>query len=94
MSESMSDDEFLCQFERLVLNPECFNHEGHCRLAWIYLRRLPMDEAIQRACVNIKAFASSLGASDKFHFTMTQAFMCIIAVMVARSQTHTFSQGS
>ena len=74
----LSDDEFLKQFEDNSLPPEYFSHLGHLRLAWLYVTKHDLDSAISKTCDGIKSYAESLGAHDKFHYTMTHAFVKII----------------
>jgi len=78
MLSSMDDQEFLSSFERCTLPKEHFNHAGHVRLAWLYLERLPFDDAVTRTCAGISTYAASLGAADKFHRTITEALMHLL----------------
>lgn len=51
----MSDDEFLCAFERCSLNRKDWTHEAHVRMAWLYVTRTPSDgEALDRVRSGIK----------------------------------------
>jgi hypothetical protein len=75
----MSDDEFLARFDDLTLPAAEFNHLGHLRLAWLCLRRYDPDEAIRRCCTGIEAYAAHLGARDKFHRTVTEAMVRLLA---------------
>ncbi|TQV81314.1 hypothetical protein FKG94_09480 [Exilibacterium tricleocarpae] len=75
----LSDTAFIEQFENKTLDPAHFNHLGHLRLGWLYLNENKLDVAIERICRGIKAYAESLGASEKFHLTMTDAIMRIMA---------------
>ncbi len=76
---SLSDDAFIEQFENRTLSPEYFNHRGHLRLAWLYLRRYPLAEAIDRVTQGIRLYATNLGATDKFQHTLTEAIVRIMA---------------
>lgn len=71
----MTDDEFFARLGDCSLPASQFNHLGHMRLAAICLRRYAPDEAISRACAMIGAYAASLGAAGKFHWTVTEALM-------------------
>ena len=71
----MSDDEFLAAFNALTLPPAQFNHRAHMRLAWIALQRHPFEDAVERTCEGIRAYATHLGAAGKFNWTVTQALM-------------------
>ena len=77
----MTDEAFTREFEQLTLPPEYFDHRGHLRLAWLYLRQYPLEEAIARVASGIREYASSLGATDKFQHTLTEA---IVRIMAAR----------
>lgn len=76
--ETLTDEEFLQQFEALLLAPEHFNHLGHIRLAWLYLTRLNFEKANHKICTGIKCYAEHLGADEKFHLTITDAIVKII----------------
>jgi hypothetical protein len=78
MNESLPDDAFVEAFETLSLDPDHFNHRGHLRLAWCYLTWLPLAEAAQRCADSIRRFATHHGQAEKFHVTMTLAFMHIV----------------
>ena len=77
--KQLSDTEFLFQFENQTLNVRHFNHIGHLRLAWLYLNRYDVDTAVKFACAGIQAYSVSLGASRKFHVTITDALVRIMA---------------
>lgn len=75
---TLSDQEFIQQFEALTLDPVHLNHQGHLRLAWLYLQKDHLGRAIELTCSGIKAYAESLGATDKFHYTITDALVRVI----------------
>jgi len=77
--QTISDKVFIEQFENLTLDEVYFNHEGHLRAAWLYLNRYDLDQAIDVFSLRIKAYAENLGAKDKFHVTITNSMMRIIA---------------
>ena len=85
--QALNDDTFIAQFENQTLLLAHFNHIGHLRLAWLYLERYPLEQAINRVCGGIKVYAKSLGASSKFHFTITDA---IVRIMFVRMQAQTY----
>lgn len=78
-TKQLTDDIFLQQFEQLTLDPEHFCHQGHLRLVWLYLNHYDIGTAINRIGTNIKAYAESLGAHDKFNLTITDALARIAA---------------
>lgn len=74
----LNDIEFLQQFETCTLAPEHFDHKGHLRLAMLYLTHHSLPEAIDKTTSGIARYAASLGATDKFHHTLTEATVRII----------------
>ncbi|NMP31572.1 hypothetical protein HII17_08360 [Thalassotalea sp. M1531] len=74
----LSDTKFRQQFESCTLDPAYFNHLGHLRIAWLYLSEFPLEKAVDLACSGIKFYAESLGATDKFNYTITDAIIRII----------------
>lgn len=77
---ALNDQAFIEQFEALTLPATEFSHLGHLRIAWLYLRQYPQTLAIEKTCSGIKTYAESLGAKDKFHLTLTDALVRIMAI--------------
>lgn len=75
---AMDDEHFLSGLEACTLPSEQFNHAGHLRLACLYLARHPLDEAIERTCATIRAYATNLGAANKYHATITVALVRLL----------------
>lgn len=73
----LSDDEFLAGFEAATLTK--FHHADHIRAAWIYLRRLPSPQAAERMAGSLRHFAAVKGTHQKYHETITHAWMLLIA---------------
>ena len=74
----MTDDEFVRAFERCEISNADFHHRDHVRLAWLYLRRYGA-EADQRIAADLQKFAGRHGKLDKYHQTMTIAWMRLVA---------------
>ncbi|RJG16944.1 hypothetical protein [Massilia cavernae] len=74
----MTDDDFLRSFTACTLPPDQFNHAGHIRLAWIHLQRHDFDGAVEGTCRGIRAYATHLGATSKFHHTITVALLHLL----------------
>ncbi|NNF67213.1 MAG: hypothetical protein HKM98_06865 [Gammaproteobacteria bacterium] len=66
--------------------PGPFGHTEHIRLAWIYLRELPTDEAIGRCSRALRGLAESHGDFEKYHETLTVALLRLIASTMAAGQ--------
>src|SRR5262245_39344098 len=74
----MSDEELLRLFEAGEPPPEGFHHAHHVRVAWIYLRRWPLAQALGRFIDQLKRFAEKQGAPQLYHATITVAFVLLI----------------
>jgi len=75
----MTDEDFVQAFESCELPPEAFHHRDHIRLARIYLDRLGLEAATARFVESLRRFAGHIGKSDKYHETITVAWMRIVA---------------
>lgn len=73
----LSDNEFLAGFEAATLTG--FHHADHIRAAWIYLRRLPFPQATERMAQSLRHFAASKSTHQKYHETITHAWMLLVA---------------
>lgn len=80
MVTTLNDEQFLQQFEQCQLRPVYFDHEAHIRLAWLYLAKYSLNDAIELSQQRIKRYASSIGAVDKYHATITFAMVKLIHV--------------
>lgn len=81
----MSDIEFLESFEECSLPEDQWTHEAHVRMAWLYLQRKPLSEAILVVRDGIKRYNASLKKSLAYHETITQAFLHLISHRMRRS---------
>jgi hypothetical protein len=75
----MEDEKLLQSFEDCTLPGSEFTHPNHVRVAWMYLRRHRFPDALARFTESLKRFASAAGAPEKYHATITVAYMLIIA---------------
>lgn len=76
---TLDDKTFFAQFHDQSLNPEHFDHRGHLRIAWLHLKRYPPQEACARVCDGIHDLATALGAAEKFHYSLSEALVLIMA---------------
>ena len=81
-STDMTDDEFILRFEDCHL--ESFHHRDHVRMAFLYLARYPVLEAIQRFSSALVRFAAAKGKPGLYHETITWAFLFLIRERLAR----------
>jgi len=75
----MTDLDFLRAFERCEISNESFHHKDHIRLAWTYLKLHGPVDAPPRMAAAIRNFAAHHGKSDKYHETVTVAWMLLVA---------------
>jgi hypothetical protein len=72
----MTDDELVAGFEAGAL--EQLPHADHVRLALIYLERHGQIEALRRLGAGLQRFATMKGHPEKFHVTMTRAWLELV----------------
>lgn len=72
------DRAFAAAFEEGTLPASEFHHADHVRLAWIYLLREPVLEALERYVAGIRRFAVANGKPDLYHETITWAYLLLI----------------
>ena len=89
---NFTDAEFLQQFENLTLPASEFDHNGHLRIAFIYLQRYELLTAVNKVCTGIKNYATSLGAADKFQHTLTEATVRIMAKRIQQQGAQSFAE--
>jgi hypothetical protein len=83
--DTLDDAEFLAAFERGAIPAHGFRHRDHLRMAWLYLTGTDAGTAIDRACAGIRRLAAAHGAPQKYHHTVTRAWMEIVAHHVRRA---------
>jgi|GEM_PF-376476 len=87
------DRAFARAFERLEVAGNAFHHEDHVRLGWICLRQAPLAEAAVHFIGMLKAFAAHQGVPEKYHETITWAYLLLIHDrMTAMPATHTWRE--
>ena len=79
----MTDEELVRGFESGDLPTDLFTHESHVRVAWCYLRQEPVLFALARFRAALQRFAAGKGRPERYHETITVAFMLLIAERLA-----------
>jgi hypothetical protein len=82
----MTDDELIERLERGSLTAQSFHHVDHVRVAFIYLCRYPVLEALQKFCTALKRFAAAQGKEQLYHETITWAYIFLIRERMARNR--------
>lgn len=80
----MNDEELLKGFEACHLPSGGFHHREHVRVAWLYLRRYSLPEALARFSEGLRRFASAHGKPGLYHETITWAYIFLINERAAR----------
>jgi hypothetical protein len=88
-----SDEDFLRAFEDLSFPADLFHHREHLRVAWLYLKSSDASRAGERMSEGIRRFANHHGATQKYHHTLTLAWMRLVAAaLVETPEGDTFAQ--
>jgi hypothetical protein len=62
-----------------TLPADQFHHQQHVEVAWLFVRRYGMPDALREFTTAIKRFADAKGATGLYHETITWAFLLLIA---------------
>jgi hypothetical protein len=81
----MTGEELIQQFENGATRADTFHHADHVRLVFEYLCRYSVLEALQRFPDALKRFAAAQGKADRYHETITWAYLLLIHERIARS---------
>jgi hypothetical protein len=74
----MTDAEFLVSLESGTLPESEFNHAGHVRAAWLYLRQGSFPAALAKMSGTLRNYAAAHGKPDRYHETVTVAYLALI----------------
>jgi hypothetical protein len=80
-----SDEDFLDAFEDLSFPADRFHHREHIRVAWLYLKSSDASRAAERMTSGIRQFANHHGATQKYHHTLTLAWMRLVAAALVET---------
>ena len=75
---TLTDDELLTAFCETSLPSDAFHHEQHVRVAWLFVTRRGMPEALREFPTALKRFADAKGATTLYHTTITWAYLLMI----------------
>jgi len=79
MINGLSDQEFLRAFEDCTLPFEQWKHRAHLKVAYLYPRRWPFTEALDRIRARIKRYNAATNTPESlargYHETTTVAWM-------------------
>jgi hypothetical protein len=82
----VDDETFLRRFEDRTLPFDEWTHRAHVKVAYLYLRDHPFDEALTRIRAGIQAYNAANdvpeGPLTGYHETMTHAWLRLVAVVL------------
>jgi hypothetical protein len=81
----VNGEDLIRQFECGETRPESFHHADHVRLAFEYLSRYDVLEALARFSNALKCFAAAQGKPTLYHETITWTYLFLIRERLARA---------
>jgi hypothetical protein len=92
-ASAWSDEDFLREFEDLSFPAELFHHREHIRVAWLYLKSSDATRGAEKMSEGIRRFANHHGATQKYHHTLTLAWMRLVAAALVKTpEGYSFEQ--
>jgi len=83
---AVDDDAFLARFEDGTWPAGQWRHREHLKVAYLYVTRHPLADAIDRMRAGVRALNASHGTIDGpdsgYHETLTQAWMHLVHLAV------------
>lgn len=83
----MQDEELLRAFEAGEMPEGGFHHAHHVRVAWCYLKRYALPEALARFSAGLRHFAACQDKPDLYHETITVAYVLLINQRLASERS-------
>jgi hypothetical protein len=83
----MTNDELINRFEQNLTAEDSFHHADHVRLAFAYLSRYAVLQALEKFSDALKRFAAARGKQGLYHETITHAYFFLIRERMARCAT-------
>jgi hypothetical protein len=81
----MTGEQLIQQLENGTTPADSFHHVDHVRLAFEYLNRYPALAALEKFSAALKRFAAAQGKAQRYHETITWAYLLLIRERVARA---------
>lgn len=80
----LSDHDLRSAFEAGTLQGGQFHHADHVRMAWLYLREMPLAEVLDRFPAGIRRLAQAVDKPNLYHETITWAYVLLIHERIVR----------
>ena len=75
------------QFEAGDVGAECFDHEAHVYMGWLYVQAFDLADAVARFDSALRRLTARLGVPGKYHATITWLFLVLINERAAPNET-------
>lgn len=79
-------DELTESFENMKINANTFRHVDHIGVAYTMMKKYDFLTVVYDYAWKLNTIATRAGAADKFHTTITVAFLSIIAERMETTQ--------
>jgi hypothetical protein len=90
LTRSEADQAFLDALSAGTLGASEFNHRAHLRLAWLCLTELGWPAGADRCARTIRDYANAVGATRKYHETVTRAVLMLVRDRMRRQPGSAF----
>ena len=89
----MTAVELTRRLERGEIDNSDFHHASHLRVAWTYLCESDsVAQASEKMSATLRRFAAAAGVPEKFHETITQFWMRLLAELRESNRTNSFDE--
>jgi hypothetical protein len=82
----VTGDELIDRFERGAISADSFHHADHVQLAFAYLGKYPVLQALAQFIAALKRFATVQGKPQLYNETITFAYFFVIRERMAGSE--------
>lgn len=89
--DDLDDSALVARFEALAIGAKEFRHREHVRVAYGMLRGADFGEAAVRYRRALQRFAVATGVPERYHETLTWAYLAVIAQRMAEDPAVTTS---
>jgi hypothetical protein len=83
----VTDAQIIERFESGAITSDSFHHADHVQLAFNYLSKYPVLDALQKFSCALKKFAAAHGKTQLYHETITCAYLFLIHERMARHES-------
>lgn len=87
-----SHEKFIRDFESDADPARPFHHGDHVRLAFAYLSKYPVLQALEKFSNSLKRFAAARGKTQLYNETITCAYLFLIGERMARCESASWEE--